>query len=274
MDYRHIFVSLSTLLAGLFVLSSCAKTVEPAREIVFTAGGLSAEVSTKATPVTALSSFYVLCHTAAVPSASNKAFCTVFSGSASSYSGGQFWPTIDAGYRFLAANAPIADDGSVSANSDTDVIVAKLVNPTFKAVNTLTFEHIFARVGDVTINAPATYTVSDLSVSITPLVSGRYAYDGTWTGTTAGTPQVISGATAGTMSNDLWLIPGNYTLTVSYTLTKGQYMERFTKTAQVSLEAGKINNIRATLPEGNAVQLTFSVTLNPWVTSSHDTTFS
>ena len=273
MDYRHIFVSLSTLLAGLLVLSSCAKTVEPASEIVFTAGGLSAEVSTKATPVTALSSFYVLCHMAETPSTGNKAFCTVFSGS-TSYSGGQFWPTIDAGYRFLAANAAIADDGSVSVSSDTDVIVAKLVNPTFKAVNTLTFEHIFARVGDVTINAPATYNVSDLSVSITPLVSGRYTYGGTWTGTTAGTAQNISNATAGTKSNDLWLIPGTYTLTVSYTLTKGQYLERFTKTAPVSLEAGKINNIRATLPEGNAVQLTFSVTLNPWVTSSHDTTFS
>ena len=62
----------------------------------------------------------------------------------------------------------------------------------------------------------------------------------------------------------MYLVPGSYTLTVSYTLTKGDWTQNFTKSASVTLVGGKINNISGTASGGNASEISLSVSLTPW----------
>ena len=73
-----------------------------------------------------------------------------------------------------------------------------------------------------------------------------------------------------THPNDVWLVPGSYTLTAEWTATKDDYTETFTgKHATVNLTAGKINSISASIV-GDATELVLGVSLTPWGTNSVD----
>ena len=187
---------------------------------------------------------------------------------------GKWWPSTDASYRFYAANSALtfaASGATVAATNATDVICAYAAAPSYKAKNTLSFEHIFARLGAVTVSAATGYTISNVSIKITPKTGGTYNLltgaghtDGAgWSGLATGSETVI-GNTVGNTANDLYLVPGTYTLTASWTATKGDYTENIENmTCDVSLVAGKINKISTTL-SGNAKEIVFNVSIAPW----------
>ena len=290
---------ITTAAAALLALCSCNKESAPApvltpadgtgrRPIVFLAEGegLSAEVTTRATAVTSLTSFNVNCVTGTAGSAETSVFNAAFSGTAStSYKGGKYWPATDPSYKFYASNAtltPAAAGPTVAATNATDVVCAVLTSPTFAASNKLTFNHIFARLGTVTVTAPADgSTVSNLAIKITPKTGGTYSLykgngktDGTgWSSTTTGSATTIASAT-GSNSNDIYLVPGTYTLTATYTQTLGAYTESCTKTATVSLVGGKINSIATTIPDSGATEIVFTVSITAWGTNSVTANFS
>lgn len=274
-------------------LASCQKEseVRPVNndEIRFTMDGeFGASVKTKATtPVTSLTTFNVNAVTGTMGSAETSVFNVAFSkdGSTANYVGGKYWPNANPSYKFYAANAamtPSASGPTVAAANTQDVVCAVLASPSYKASNALTFNHIFARVGKCTITAPAGYTVSNLAVKITPNTGGTYNLykgngktDGTgWTGLTAGSPTTIASALDATADNGLYLVPGSYTLTATYTLSAGDYTENFTKTSTVSIVGGKVNNISATLPGGNAQQIVFTVSVADWGVNNITATLS
>ena len=279
------------------LLLSCNRMEDPSGKIpadpsgkvpiVFTAEGddLNASVTTKATEVTSLSSFNVLCVTGTAGSSEVQKFNVSFSGS-TTFSGGQFWPDSDPSYKFYASNLAItaASGGpTVSATTATDAVCAFLPSPTYKAEsNSLTFNHIFARIGSCNISAPTGYTVSSLSVTVTPKTGGTYNLysgngktDGTgWSSTSDGSATTIASTTGSTSDNNLYLVPGPYTLSASYTLTKGAYSKSFSKSATVSLVAGKINNISSTLPAGDAKDIVFTISITPWEQNSITATFN
>lgn len=255
-------------------------------EITFTAAGegFDAAVQTKASAVTSLASFNVLAVTGTAGSAETTVFNAAFSGS-STYTGGKYWPSTDRSYHFYASNAtiaPAATGPTIAATNDTDIVCAFLNTPAYKTSNALVFSHIFARIGTCKIAAPSGYTVSNLSVKVTPNTGGTYSLfagngktDGTgWTSKTAGSQTTIASALNSTASNDIYLVPGSYTLSAAYTLTKGDYSESFTKSATVSLVAGKVNNISSTLPAGNAAEIQFSVSVTPWSDNNITATFN
>lgn len=255
-------------------------------EIIFKAAGegFSADVQTKASAVTSLSSFNVLAITGTAGSAESAVFNSGFSGTAT-YTGGKYWPATNPSYKFYASNAtmaPAASGPTIAATNAMDIVCAYLGSPTYKASNTLTFNHIFARLGSCNISAPSGYVVSNLSVKVTPNTGGTYNMytgngktDGTgWSGKTAGSQTTIASALNSSTSNDIYLVPGTYTLTASYTLTAGDYTESFTKSANVSLVAGKVNNISATLPAGNAVGISFTVSVTPWSDNNISASFN
>lgn len=272
------------------LLASCSKSEDissqiiPANpqaesgEIAFLAEGegFSSSVHTKATAaVESLHSFNVMAVTGVAGSSESAVFNSSFYNNSSKYIGDKYWPATDPKYKFYASNASMtaaAGGPTIAAVNTTDIVCAAALSPTYKASNTLVFNHIFARLGTCKISAPTGYTVSNLSVKITPNVSGTYNLfsgngktDGTgWTGKTAGSETTIASALNSTANNDLYLIPGSYTLSASYTLTMGEYTESFTKTSTVSLVGGKVNNISATLPAGNAVGIQFSVSITSW----------
>lgn len=289
--FTQIFWGGVSLILALSAATACqqhlnfpAADSEPVDEIIFRASDLSleAEVSTKATAVTSLTSFYVSAVTGAA--GSETAVWTNVSFSGNNDDGfkaaapGKWWPAADASYRFYAANSALtfaASGATVAATNATDIVCAYMASPSYKANNTLSFEHIFARLGQVTVSAASGYTISNVSIKVTPKTGGTYNLltgagqtDGTgWSGLATGSETVIGNA-VGNTANDIYLVPGTYTLTASWTATKGDYTENIENmTCDVNLVAGKINKISTTL-SGNAKEIVFNINIAPWTEQS------
>lgn len=274
-------------LSGLLTFALLACNKEEANlpavndgEIVFTAqgDGIEASVHTRATTeVKSLSSFNVLCVTGTAGSSESSVFNVSFTGP-TNYTGGKYWPSTNPSYKFYASNASMtsaAGGPTISASNGTDIVCATCLSPTYNESNALTFEHIFARVGSCNISAPTDgCSVSNLTVKITPKTSGTYSLytgkgktDGTgWSSTSNGSVVTLASSTGSTTDNQLYLVPGSYTLDIAYTLTQGDFTKSYTKHSTVSLVGGKVNNLTATLPGAGSdlSPITFTVTVNPW----------
>ena len=243
-------------------------------EVVFSASGaaLRADVVTKVTQVSSLGSFYAACTTGSPGSESSVWNNVTFTGSGSPlvYKGDRWWPTSDPSYHFYASNAPLVFSSAgttVSASTSTDVVCAHMPLPTYKVKNTLVFEHIFARLGDVSITAESPYAITSASVKLTPKVSGTYNLrtgpaNGSWSSVTEGSETTVASAaslSAGssvTASNDILLIPGTYTVTATWTAASGSYTETFSgKTSEASFVPGKNTALNVTL-RGKTSELT------------------
>ena len=265
----------------LFV--SCNKVslpvVESLVEFSVQGSGFDTDVTTKASVVNteslASSGFKATATTGSAGSESQVWNNVSFSKSGGVYVGNKYWPVSDPSYHFYASNAAITFNASgctVAASNSTDVVCAYMPSPAYKATNTLTFEHIFARIGNVTFSAIDGYTITGISVTITPKTGGTYNMrtgagqtDGTgWSSLTTGSATSITNSTPGTKSNDLYLVPGTYTLTASWTATKGDYSETFSnKPCDIEIMGGKINRITCSLT-GDAKDVSFGVTVTPW----------
>lgn len=174
----------------------------------------------------------------------------------------KLWPSTDnPNYHFYACNVQMNGLTVTPTNTNTDIVYDYLASPTPKTTNTLTLNHIFARVGTVRMLAPEGYTISNMSMTIQPIVGGTFNLKTEqWTSRgsnqsatlilpKAGTnPATVSISTPGgsvtSAVNDLWLVPANnYQLTVTYTIAKGDYSKQFTKSTTVELFQGVVNNI-------------------------------
>lgn len=279
---KRTLVQLLPAVIGLASLLSCSKAEGGDSRadglIEFEADGIGAFVDTKAAPVTSLSEFYVTCLRGG--SSIDVFMNSRFSRSGSVYSSDRYWPVSDAAYSFYASSVPgvtLSAGRPVKVVDDirsVDLLMAVEPSPAFRQRTVLNFRHVAARIGRCTISAPAGYTVSGLKVKITPYLSGTYdllagrtapdASRTAWSGLAEGAAVTLASAVGSAADNDLWLIPGDYILTATYTLTRGAYTESFTRLAQICVEAGKVNNISATLPNGWAEELLFRVSLAPW----------
>ena len=259
-------------------------------EIVFRDAGL-APMGTKATEVTVMNSFYVSAVTGSAGSDteawSNVTFSKV--GATSDYTGGKYWPGSDPSYRFYASNVSMtyASGGpTISASNATDVVCTYLSSATYKSSNALTFNHIFTRLSTVTVAADSKYDISNITVWIRNVKTGGtynlYTGDGyaDGTGWSALTPaaspdtQVFSyaGSLAPSTSqtgsdNDLYFVPGSYTLVASWTAHVNDYTGEYTQvssTAPVSFAAGVTNTV-AVILSGSEIRVKIGTTDDvPW----------
>lgn len=276
------------LLAVSALASACRKSAEntvpvSSREIVF---GLSGDLSTKGAAVVTganLGSFYVSALDDNGYAFQNACFTQE---GVDIWKGGQYWPVTNPHYRFAASNVCLVTGSaqpSVSADVGTDVVVAYLADPTYNAVNALTFRHVFAQVGTASMKAPDGYTVTDLKLWLTPRTSGIYLLDtDTWTdvnlaaadayliGSAESGVNLEEGGTHTSPDNDLWLVPGTYMLHAGYTIAKGAYTNTKSATASVTFSQGYnhhigLNNGAANIPEpGDITELSFTVTVAEW----------
>ncbi len=218
---------------------------------------LAEEMATKTEVVSSLESFYVSATTGNSGEEVRAWENTAFNGDGS-YTGGKYWPSSDPDYHFYASNRPLsfrADGCTVSADSQTDVVCAYLPAPTFREANALTFQHIFARIGRLTIvSARADMRVRDVDIRLTPLTSGVYNLrTGAWSGTVEGASTCIGPGSAGCRDNDLYLVPGTYKLSCSWTLDYKGYTSSHAESKTVTFLAGKLYNLTASL--GGSVSL-------------------
>lgn len=247
---------------------------------------LDAFVQTKATPVTSLGSVYWLCSSGtAGNSAEAQKYNKTVSATSGTFTTGCYWPSTSTSYNYYLSNfQPTLSSGNVTVtlnNVNTDVVVGKSAAVAYKAVPTVTMNHILARLGTVTLSAPSGYTISNISLSIYTdsglanagvKTAGTYSIsNNSWSASSTNTTQALAGSGS---AQDIWLLPATYYLKATYTLTKGAYVETFTKKAPIALSQGKINTVTATVPTGNATEITFKVSVTAWGSQNVTATFS
>lgn len=265
-------------LAALAVFAACNKevptsSVQGPAEVVFKIeNSLDFAVQTRAAAVTSLTTFNVVAEDS---DSQSEVWSVATTQSGSNYNTGKYWPSVDGKYAFYAANTTLAyaaGGATVSpADNELDVVVAysPYSSANYKNTVALTFEHIYARIGDVTINAPEGYSIAVSSISTAISKGGTYNLQSAgWTSKSVEAAQaLVEGA------NDVYAVPATYDVTVVYTLTKGDFVQEFTKTGSVTLVQGKVNSISATpvvSSDEEAQDIVFTVTLTPWGSQNHD----
>ena len=271
------------VMAAVAALASCAKEapvaspLQDSAEIAFhVADDLGATVTTKAAAVTSLDAFNVVAENS---TNSSQLWSLATTKSGSNYNTGKYWPSTDGKYAFYASNVALthaAGGTTVSpADNSTDVVVAySAYNASnYRKVVPLTFDHIYARIGKVEVNAPQTYDINVKSVSTNIIKNGTYnVKTSAWS--SKGTAAAQSLAVG---DNDVYAVPGEIEVTVNYVLTKGDYVKEFTKSGKITLTQGKINSITANpslSAEEGASDIQFTVTLTAWGSQNHTVTLN
>ena len=212
------------------------------------------------------------------------------------------------------AESGISDVTVTVANNNTDLVTAyrPYASADYKQRNALTFNHAYARLSTVTVTAnDATvannYTISNVTVwlinakthgtvSIMGVAdqasresgdawSAKLPVDVAWSsGNTPGAAgtqlytnagSIAPGASHTGSDNDLYLVPGDYTLACSWTASKDDYTQTYTCVASsvpVHLTGGKVNSITTTL-SGNATEVEFTVSVAAWGNNSVPASF-
>lgn len=276
-----------TIAATLLIMglaASCAKSVEQENqnpsEIVLSLGSdsIDMDVQTKAsaTEISSMpASLYLAMTTGTAGSSEASKLASVSKGvSAGKLATGIYQTESPTSYNYYLSNLPITVTGTgstIAAVNTTDVIAGTCTSNS--ATPAVTLDHVFARTGTFNLNAQKGYEISDISWKIKSEsgsgTKGTYNMaTKQWSSVSALAEQSVASGT------DLYLVPGNYTLSVTYTLKKEDWTKTITKTASVKLEAGKINNISGTAVGGTAEEITLSVTLTAWTNNNITVTFS
>lgn len=267
-------------MAAIAALASCAKEapvasqspVQYSDEISFLVeNDLGASVETRASAVESLNSFNVLAENTG---SSEQLWSLATTKSGSNYNTGKYWPSVDGKYAFYASNVALAYNaaGTTVSPSDnsTDVVVAYSAYSAsnYRKVIPLTFNHIYARIGEVEVNAPESYNIEVKSVSTKIVKGGTYnVKTDVWSSKGSEAAQSLAVG-----ANDVYAVPGDIVVTVNYVLTKGDYKKEFTKSGTITLTQGKVNNITANpslSSEEGASDIVFTVSLTPWGSQDH-----
>lgn len=264
--------TLSLISMTTFVISCNKEFAETpsSGEIILMVDDGHLDVSTRATALTAVpSSLYWSATTGTLGSETKKWDSTSASVASGKIATGKYQTATATTYNYYLANTAItfASTGStIVAENTNDIIVGKATSNS--TAPSITMDHVFARTGSVSCSSANGYVLSNLSYKIKSKdantgTKGTYNIkDNTWSSATALSEQAL------TNSSDLYLIPGVYTFTVSGTEKMGDYSKSFSASADITLAAGKVNNISAKRTSSGAQGITISVTLNPWGTNN------
>lgn len=215
---------------------------------------IDGDIATKTAQTTSLTEFYASATTGSAGSETAVWTSARFSGS-SLFTGGKYWPDANPSYHFYAANAPLTyrpEGATIAAVNSTDLVCAYLPNAAYQLPNALTFNHIFSRIGTVTVMADSGVTLQDVELWITPHTGGTYHLrTGIWNNVQTGEPVSLAPNSEGLQENSLLLVPGQYTLTASWQATRnGRTATYDALTTEVDLEAGIDYALTLTLGTG------------------------
>lgn len=280
------FKTLTAVAAIIGLCSSCDRNdLSPISngndEISFTLGndGIDFSADTKATAVTSLSKVYWEARNSSSVVHSVDSYPVSWSESTGTVKTGLFWPDQEATYDYYASNVSFATSTGVItvADNSTDIVAGTATGITKSASASIVLQHIFARSGSLSLDVEdKTYTLSDVSWKIKSNgadsgTAGSYTIGTGW-GTSASTSLPEQSFTS---DSDLYVIPASYTISVTFTLTKGSYVKTFTKETPLSFTGGKINNISGTVSSkvGDAKEIEFSISVAEWGSVNVNATF-
>lgn len=283
----------AAVLAGLS-FASCNKEALSSRsdapvaddgEIVLKLAGenIDFNVETRATAISVVpASLYIERTTGAFKSETAKNESSSMAVSGGKINTGWYQTSPATAYNYYVANSAItfgAGGSTISAANSTDVLAGCTTAATASTAPGVTLDHVFARTGTLTASAPAGYTLTNISWSIASKTGSTGGTKGTYNIATKTWSNVTAlASTTLSSSSDLYLTPGVYTISLSYTLKIGDNVQTYNKSGDVTLEAGKVNNLKigtdGTLPYNPAEGITVSVTLTPWGNTTHSVTLS
>ena len=279
--------------AGLVFLAACNKVDVPVvavegeegQEIVIGCGDDELDIQTRATNITALPTtlnWLMTTGTRNNAAEAKKYSATGASVASSKIKTGKYQTATPTSYNYYVSNGTLtqaSDKGPVTiAASNTTDIIAGYAAASTSTEPSVTLNHIFARTGTITTTAPTGTTLSNVSYKIvqastTAIVGTAGTYSLGTAAWTAATTR-LSTATAITGSSNMYLIPGTYTLQVTYTITKGDFVGTYTKSGNVTLVGGKVNNITISFPDPPAPEIVIGLTLTAWGTNAVAVTVS
>jgi len=259
----------SFLLAGLLLLpSACSKEDAPVKEVKLY---LWHNPPTKTSAVTQLSSVFWGTTTGGNANGSIPETLEWAASSASvtgqTVSTGRYLDAGDPGTRnYYVSNVDftLGSAAMLSASNSTDIVAGRVFGCS-TSTPSVTLHHIFARLGTLTLNPPAGYTLGGISWSLQGKTqpfgtAGSYNLtDGSWSACSG-----LTSATPVSSSSDLYLIPGTYTLLCQYTLSRNGQSQVLTAQADITLQEGKIHHISGTAVSGSLTHLVLSVDIVPW----------
>ncbi|MBP9991934.1 MAG: hypothetical protein KBS73_00630 [Bacteroidales bacterium] len=232
--------------------------------------GLKMAVSTKAEVVSEVNNVYWMATggTVGTDTLVHEPQSVSLSEAEDSFNTGKYWPSEDIDYNYYVSNVQFSWDSgaaTIEASNETD-IVAGIAEAAYKSSPEVTVDHIFCRTGALTLEAQEGYELVGTAIwkiqsNESTGTAGAYNI-GTkeWSNVSALSREVF------TSESDLYLIPGSYNIEITYTLKKGNFQKEYTKAADVELNVGKVNNIKATAHVGDdgAEEIVFSVSVTPW----------
>ena len=250
---RRTFILSSILLTSL-ILSACQKkeaTVFQDHRIRFTVEEaspyVSSSIATKATEVKALDEVYVTATRGEAGSETVYFSNKVFTKEGRWYVSDETWPMLDPNLHFYASNIPMTFDAAgtyITTSTDNDAVVGYIPSPNIERPNGLLLTHVFSRVKTVTCTNKDGFDISDIEIRVTPKVSGTYNLrTGLWSDTATGAPVTVSSSSLGPKEQDLWLIPGTYWISCTWTASKTGCTPVTTNAeTRMTFEAGKISD--------------------------------
>ena len=276
--FNIAFLSISLVLASACMKEHDYSAHPTEKEILFSVSqtAMQSSVTTKAVEVNSLSSVNVTAASGSEGSESALFVNKVFTYDGTWFKSDAVWPSSNPGpMRFYASNKEMGFDAAggsyIDATAAQDILFGYIPSPSFGATNALPMQHLFGRVNTVTVESVEGFEISDISVSVSPRTTGRYYIrTDSWSnvGTLAAT-QIFSSTSTGTQANDLWLIPGEYLLTISWVATKDYASKNYTDVPlKVSITRGRKNNITLRLG-GNGIEanhLTFEAITDGTIT--------
>ena len=267
---------LFTLIPAALLLVSCMKEVSPdtgngvrSDVIAFSAvpGNTYIGTMTKAEALPSVSSIGTLYVSATTGPAGNEHPSWVseqFTMSGSKFSSERVWPAEDPEYHFYASNLVSSFDENgmtVSVDCTKDAVVGYLATPTYHEDNTIILDHILTRLGDVVVTTDGSgYTLSNVSVTFLPVNEGTYNIrTRQWSSLmSTGSPVQVANAAGGTKSNDIYFIPGDYTLGVQWTVTDAEGTRSYSNGFPVTFEPGKQSRLELVLKGKEAGHLSMT----------------
>ena len=222
------------------------------------------------------------------------------------YGSTKFWPATDPQYSFYAVypssyaiTRDVTDGANISlVNVSSDVIAAKAVHPDvgslYKQVNDLNFQHILACLDNVNVKALDGYSIDNLVIRMTPVKTADYNIKLEWGAAAtanrnydSSSAQAIytlvpegenpnpfgdadaNGEKTSSSSPDLLLVPGNYELSATWTVTQGVAPDAVSRTytdkrVRVQLDPGKKSTVTVRL----GAQIMFDVSVTAWDTAT------
>ena len=260
------------IMAAIMLVAACTKEVGQTeyagaeKEICFNSGVVDINVGTKVTATTVdnMSSFQLLVTTGAEGSETESWSATATKSDGVRYITGRYWPAVNPQYHFYGANVtPTLASGRpvISADGSQDIVVAASRAPSFSEDNPMLFHHIYSMVGNVSVESNKGYTVSGVSVSIANAKTGG-VYDiisSDWTSTTT-----VNSLPLNVGENSALVVSGTSQVSVTFTITKGDYTGTFTKTGNVVFPVGKICDLAVTISSDPAVIVAFAVSVSEW----------